>query len=71
MASLIHESTALGFNLNVGTVSEPKKATVSMAKLKEDVTAQQLAAVATAADATFANDVSGHSLTKKYSLDIA
>lgn len=70
-ASLIHESSALKFALNTGTVSEPKSTTISLSRIKEAADADALAGVATAVDALFAYDVSGHKLNRTYALDLA
>ena len=70
MAAFIHESSRLNFGLNSGTVSEPKKSSVSMSRIKEAATAEALANVAQAVDATFALDVISHSVVKTYALDL-
>lgn len=69
-AAFIHESSRLNFGLNSGTVSEPKKTSVSISRLKESVTADALANVAQAVDATFDLDVLSHSVVKTYALDL-
>lgn len=70
-AALIHNSSYLGFALNTGTTSEPKKSTVSINRIKEAATAESLANVAGSVDALFAHDITAHTLTKKYELTLA
>lgn len=70
-AALIHESSRLNFQLNVGTVSEPKSASYGMSRVNETATAEQLANVATPVDALFAHDVTGHKVARTYALNLA
>ena len=69
-ASLIHDSSSLKFALNVGTVAEPVSNTVSIGKINEMAQPAELAAVAEAVDGLFDYTVTGHKLTKNYTLNL-
>lgn len=70
-AALIHESSRLNFQLNTGTVSEPKKTSLSISRISETATAEALSNVATPCDALFAHDVTGHKVSRTYALNLA
>ena len=69
-ASLIHDSSSLKFALNVGTAAEPQTNTVSIGKINETIQADGLASVAEAVDGLFDYTVSGHKVTKNYTLNL-